>query len=364
MSTSNLNQSSSPTDAPWNTPWPANELERVSACPVCGSAERTVLHDGLIDNVFQVAPGKWTLHRCTQCSSAYLDPRPTPASIGRAYESYYTHTSDSDKPEYADLGRLRRLRRQLVNGYTRWRYSSNGLPACGFGVLVAAIVPGMKKRLDREYRNLPCIQGEGATLLDVGSGNGAFLSLARSCGWAVIGIDPDPEAVKTSVKNGFTVFQGGVDFFGNETEKFDVITLNHVIEHLHNPFSVLKKCFQLLKPGGQIWIETPNIESAGHSLFTSNWRGIETPRHLVLFNQRSLNSILLMVGFIEVKDMPRPNAVQSLFTASYALARGISPYTEIQLTMRERLQILRNELKENIFPKYKELVTVVAMKAK
>jgi hypothetical protein len=72
-------------------PWPADELEAVDCCPLCGCAERTMLHRDLTDRVFFCAPGGWHLYRCRGCEGAYLDPRPTSESIARAYSSYYTH---------------------------------------------------------------------------------------------------------------------------------------------------------------------------------------------------------------------------------------------------------------------------------
>ena len=74
--------SSSPASAPpppgADGEWPADWLEPVTACPVCGDAERRVLHAGLRDRVFGVAPGSWTLMRCRECRAAYLDPRRAP----------------------------------------------------------------------------------------------------------------------------------------------------------------------------------------------------------------------------------------------------------------------------------------------
>lgn len=347
---------------PWNLSWNECDLESVTLCPVCGSNQRTVIYDKLIDNVFFVAPGRWTMKQCNICKSGYLDPRPTLSSIGRAYNNYYTHTADNDKLSYDKLSYFRRVRRQLVNGYLAWKYSSNALPANKLGVLLAHMVPGLKTYLDREYRHLPNCKLESKNLLDLGSGNGWFLGVAKSCGWTVCGLDPDMQAVETAVDQGFTVYQGSIDYFKNETEIFDVITLSHVIEHLHDPYSVLQKCFQLLKPGGQVWIETPNIESSGHSFFKDSWRGIETPRHLVLFNRKSMKSMLLEIGFNQVNYMPRPSAVASLFTASFAILKGMSPYSMIQLSWKDRLNIVLYKLKEYLYPRHKELVTVVAKK--
>jgi len=271
-------------EKPWLEPWPADGLETVSRCPVCGHAERDILHADLIDNAFRAAPGKWTLWRCAKCNSAYLDPRPSQATIHLAYANYYTHQETVGRDDYASLSQFRKLRRRLVNGYINWQYSTSVIPASVIGVPTLMFLWPFRKRIDREYRHLPCLPEAGGTLLDVGCGDCLFLNLARTCGWDVVGLDPDPKAVANGIRQKLTVFVGGIEYFDEQTELFDVITLSHVIEHLSDPVKVLEACHGLLKPGGQLWLETPNIESIGHVYFQENWRGLEPPRHLVLFS--------------------------------------------------------------------------------
>ena len=74
-----------------NQHWPPDDLETLAACEVCGGTDRPVWLQGLADRIFGVAPGRWQLRRCAGCGVAALDPRPTEASIGRAYARYYTH---------------------------------------------------------------------------------------------------------------------------------------------------------------------------------------------------------------------------------------------------------------------------------
>src|SRR5260221_3119952 len=60
----------------------------------------TTLFRSLTDRTFRCAPGRWTLYGCAGCHSAYLDPRPTPQSIGLAYRRYYTASgADRDRSE-------------------------------------------------------------------------------------------------------------------------------------------------------------------------------------------------------------------------------------------------------------------------
>ena len=196
----------------------ADGLESVVHCPVCGETDRKILHSDLIDNVFRVAPGKWTLWECAKCRSAYLDPRPSPKTIHRAYANYYTHQDAVEKDDYGSLSLFRKLRRRLVNGYTNWRFGTRAFPSSAFGMLVAYALPSVRKVLDREYRHLHRLPIGGGTLLDVGCGEGSFLSLARNCGWDVVGLDPDPKAVANAERKGLTVHVGGIEYFDGKTE--------------------------------------------------------------------------------------------------------------------------------------------------
>lgn len=312
---------------PWHQPWPADELERVAACPICGSAERTVLHEHLVDNVFFAAPGKWTLHSCNQCGGAYLDPRPNAETIHRAYTNYYTHREARSRDDYASLSPFRKLRRRLVNGYTNWRFGTQSAPASILGVLAVFVIPKVKRALDCEYRHLPRLPKGGGMLLDVGCGDGSFLRLANTCGWNVVGLDPDPKAVVNAAGMGITVHEGGIDKFNADSNLFDVITLNHVIEHVRDPIKLLRSAHRLLKPGGTLYVETPNRGSFGAQMFGESWRGLEPPRHLVIFNQESLRIALRSVGFGPPLFIARPGITQGLFWQSENLRRGQPPLT-------------------------------------
>jgi 2-polyprenyl-3-methyl-5-hydroxy-6-metoxy-1,4-benzoquinol methylase len=98
----------------------------------------------------------------------------------------------------------------------------------------------------------------------------------------------DPQAIINCANRGVEARCGGVEQFDSKERVFDAITLSHVIEGVHDQVATLKSCWRLLKPGGYLWIETPNIYSYGHSRYGGNWRGLEPQRHLALFNWRSL----------------------------------------------------------------------------
>jgi len=285
--------------------WPADGLEAVEACPVCGARGRELLYDGLTDRVFFCAPGVWTLYRCLGCGSAYMDPRPTRRTIGLAYRSYFTHETPCAAAPERPATPLRRLKAALRNDYLRSRYGISVGPAVPLGRLAVYLAVHRRLNIDRWVRHLPR-PSRGARLLDVGCGNGQYLITARTLGWDAWGIDPDPGAVAAARSAGLRVEQRGFPDTGLPDGYFDVVTMNHVIEHLHDPVGALREVRRILKPGGTLWIATPNIGSIGGRYYGHHWRGLEPPRHLVLFTAASLALACKRAG------LPRPRWRRSL----------------------------------------------------
>lgn len=304
-------------------PWPVEGLERLNRCPVCGVEDRTILHAELWDSSFFVAPGRWTMWRCTGCGSGYLDPRPDPSSIGLAYSNYYTHQRKgaSEQP--------RTLRAALGNGYRNARYGTALKPSLAIGKWVALAFPGFKRAVDSRYRYLPRASGGAQRkVLDIGCGSGEWLLVAREAGWTAVGSDPDPVAKAGAAELGLEVRQGGAEAWEDQPGSFDAISMSHVIEHVHDPIDTLRRVFDLLGPGGQLFIECPNIDALGHSIYGPNWRGLEPPRHLVLFNGSSLSDALSQRGFVNIRHRRPPDVFAELSTRSARIAAGIDPHDE------------------------------------
>jgi len=319
-----IDEKASESKPAWHVSWPADELERVPVCPLCASSTRELLLGNLVDNAFFVAPGRWTLYRCMNCSSAYLDPRPSEASIGKAYGVYYTHTVDGPRDTRGQPGAVRHLKMALTNGYLNSRYGTQRQPATWLGIWVAKLLPLRRQKRDAEFRYLPK-PGPGQRLLDIGCGNGDFLANARDAGWEVLGIDTDPKAVAVAKQRGLDVRTGGIDLFAGGSGCFDAITLSHVLEHLHDPRQFIHAVHRLLKPGGVIFVDTPNIQSLGVRRWGRNWRGLETPRHLVLFSQAGLVGLLKAAGFENIETKRRTAVRRPMYLASLRMRMGKSP---------------------------------------
>ena len=282
----------------WERDWPVDGLESVDQCPVCGSRDKSPAVVGMLDNVFFAAPGRWTLQRCGQCASAYLDPRPTPATIGAAYASYYTHDAARIPSR---KGLVRRVYFAIVDLYVKGRYRRSGGLARGAAALIGLIAHPLANRQDSRHRWLDRF-APGLSLLDAGCGNGGFLSIARGLGWDVEGFDLDERAVATAQNAGVRAHVGTLASLAEVLNgPYDAITMNHVIEHVYDPKLDLQRAYGLLRPGGMLFVETPNIDALNLRRFGIHWRGLEAPRHLVLFNPASLARLLGEIGFEQVK---------------------------------------------------------------
>jgi len=279
--------------------WPADGLEDVPRCPVCGGDRRALLHDGLRDRTFGSAPGAWRLVRCGDCGSAYLDPRPTRSAIGLAYRDYYTHAEDPTAPD-APSG----TRAALANGELNERWGYAATPAIRAGSLLARVLPMRAALVARSVRHLHA--QPGGRLLDIGCGSGSFVAQMARLGWRAEGLEIDPAGVAVGRAAGLTITQGSAEELDAAAlaVSFDAVTMNHVVEHLHEPERALRRLVALLRPGGTLWIATPNLRSLGHRRYGPDWLALDPPRHLVLFHRASFEALLRRCG-LEVLPAPR-----------------------------------------------------------
>jgi 2-polyprenyl-3-methyl-5-hydroxy-6-metoxy-1,4-benzoquinol methylase len=297
------------------------------------------------------------MYRCDFCKSAYLDPRPTDKTIDLAYQRYCTHER---VPNFSTLSFFEKLRTALANGYRNHRYGTSDYPSSILGVLAAELMPNAKAIVDAGMRHLPNGKKKGR-LLDVGFGNGIFMLRASRAGWDVVGVDSDRKTIESARSSGLDVRLGGVESLNPTIEKFDVITLSHVIEHVHHPVKVLRACNRLLKVNGYLWLETPNVGSIGHRLFGDSWRGLEPPRHLFLFNLRSIYMTLQSAGFNKFELQPYRPLCDFMFNYSCAIFLADNPYSIPRNYGLKGIVKKGNRIAKNV-PKYREFITLKAWK--
>lgn len=284
-------------------------------CPVC-LGTGAVLYGGVRDRLFGT-PGEWRYRRCAACRLVWQDPMVTEEDVGRLYEAYYTHA----RPEESATGGARGVYRSAQRGHIANRY---GYPAARWtdrllGGLIA-LHPG--RRLDAEFLAQYLPASSTGTLLDVGCGHGATLADMHRLGWEVQGVDPDAQAVEAARGRGFQVALGTVYSADLPSGHFDAITMSQVIEHVHRPIEMLRRCRELLAPGGVLVAMTPNADSRGHRVFGRAWRGLEPPRHLQVFSRQALESAARQAGFETVRVRVTIRSARGIYDASRAIERA------------------------------------------
>ena len=135
-------------------------------------------------------------------------------------------------------------------------------------------------------------------LLDVGAASGFFLELAKKREWDVSGVEISEFAASKAREKGLNVTTGTIeDLKENNGERFSVITMWDVIEHMSNPESAVSKAKEFLEGGGIIAINTPDSGSLVAKTLGRKWHLIVPPEHLFLFSKKNMKALLKKQGF-------------------------------------------------------------------
>jgi 2-polyprenyl-3-methyl-5-hydroxy-6-metoxy-1,4-benzoquinol methylase len=246
------------------TSHPALELVP-TRCVLCGSEASEVCASGP-DFEYDTVDGEFHFVECASCQHQYLNPRPSTNDLDVIYPSnYYSFTGTTN----ALVARAQRY----------WE--------------------GGKVEL---YRGLV---GDGERrLLDVGCGNGRFLSLLRDFGdpdWQMVGLEFDEGAIAACRADGFEAHAERVEDFAEMPEqqgRFDAVIMLQLIEHVEDPALICDRVRSLLRPGGVFIIETPNLAGLDYRLFRGRcWGHYHFPRHWNLFSRAALLRMLEERGF-------------------------------------------------------------------
>lgn len=252
-------------------------------CPVCGSAG--------ISEVFKVKDNTvsqqyFSIYHCSNCQVRFTQDPPSEASIGDYYrsEDYISHT-DTAK------GLVNRIYRSVRN------YSINH-----------------KRKLIRKATGL-----EKGALLDVGSGTGYFASAMKKSGWTVTALEPDEGARKVAIEQhsltGFPV----TELFSLPANKFDAITLWHVLEHVHELKKYISAFKKLLTDNGKLFIAVPNYTSHDAKKYGEHWAAYDVPRHLYHFTPTTIKLLMKEhdLKIVDIKPMWFDSFYVSLLSSKY-----------------------------------------------
>ena len=241
-------------------------IERITKCPLCKS--------GLFLNYkevkdYAVSQETFIICNCTNCGLKFTNPRPTEEAIAPYYDfpEYFSH---EDKAK-----NLTQLVYQVVRKYT----------------------------IAKKVKFLSSLKPNEKEYLDYGCGTGELLSKASKQGWKVTGIEPNEKARNLANSKLEGKVYESIHELPN-TSTFDIITLYHVLEHIHILRKTLKKLIKHLKPTGYILIAVPNSESYDAKKYGEDWAGWDVPRHLYHFNSESIQKLSEIFDLQLTKEIP------------------------------------------------------------
>jgi len=155
--------------------------------------------------------------------------------------------------------------------------------------------------LKQKVALLNSFQTSHKTVLDVGAGTGDFLKKCKENHWKVFGVEPNKDARDLAEKKEIFLKTSLEDF---SNQKFDVITLWHVLEHVENLKEYIVTLEKLLKEKGTLVIAVPNFKSYDAQFYKEYWAAFDVPRHLWHFSQTAIQKLFAEVGLTLVKTLP------------------------------------------------------------
>jgi SAM-dependent methyltransferase len=136
----------------------------------------------------------------------------------------------------------------------------------------------------------------GRRVLDIGSGPGGFVRLAKEGGWQATALELNKESSRRLAAEGYQVIVKNLELTDMPSESFDLICLWEVLEHLPAPRVVLAEARRLLVPGGLFLILVPNVSSLVTRLLHEKSNTFGGHSHLNHFNEKTLTDLLGRAG--------------------------------------------------------------------
>jgi 2-polyprenyl-3-methyl-5-hydroxy-6-metoxy-1,4-benzoquinol methylase len=225
-------------------------------CQICGQAQRTAFarHDAI------------ALYRCTACGFVAMDPLPGADMLAALYSDTYAGASESyftkiSRKLRRSRGRIRHIRRFLADRATH-----------------------------------------GRRFLDVGCNGGFMVEAAREAGFDATGLEPDGAAIAWAKRHypANTYVHGLLGAVALPDQGFDAVYCSEVIEHAPDSNGFVAALAAALKPGGVLYLTTPDIDHWRRPRDLARWDAFCPPAHCVYFNPRNLTLLLQRHGLAVV----------------------------------------------------------------
>lgn len=230
-------------------------LETIKNCPICDSVS---FSNYLNVQDYTVSNKEFTIQQCNKCDFLLTNPRPAEDEIGPYYESkeYISH-HDESKDFISKVYKS-------VRDYT----------------------------LKQKLKFINSLRPTKGSILDIGCGTGNFLQTMKTDGWQISGTEPDSGARNVAGSRVGVAINSSINDPFFEHKQYDVITLWHVLEHIHQLNDTVDWLKKHLKEDGRIIIAVPNPQSADAVKYGRFWAAYDVPRHLYHFTKRSMANLM------------------------------------------------------------------------
>ena len=206
---------------------------------------------------------------CKQCEHKHIVPIPTDEELIKVYEDEYY---SEEKPLYIE---------RMKEDWEWWKLSYDDR------------YDSFEELLSKDRRKI----------LDIGSGPGFFLKRGKERGWEITGVEPSKQAFEYSSKElGLNIYNMFLNQdTKNDLDRFDIIHMSEVLEHIPDPRSLLNIAFEKLNPGGLVCVVVPNdynpFQIALQNACGYNPWWVAPPHHINYFYFDSLSVLLEKVGY-------------------------------------------------------------------
>lgn len=238
-------------------------------CPSCGSENFNYLFSA---EDYLVSNEKYDIKQCTKCSLRVTFPIPDSEGIMKYYrsEDYISHKESG---------------KSIINKIYK---------------VIQKIALVKKRRII--WNTFGSNNGK---LLDIGCGTGDFLQFMKKSGWDITGVEPDKNARLIAEELTSCKILTEDEHFYDST-KYDVITMWHSLEHVHDLDKQIIQIGNLLNDNGILFIAVPNYTSLDADYYQQNWAAYDVPRHLYHFSPQVLQELFKKYGYkiIGHKQLP------------------------------------------------------------
>lgn len=307
------------------------QLETIKECPICGSKRHHKWCDGY-DRLHRISSQCFIYHRCDSCGLVFLAVRPKEEDIFKFYPEEYqpyqtslnSNSLQNGSPEKQGVGQ-----RKIVKAANKLGGKIINLINGKFEYLFPYKVPSI---IQKFYKP----PSPGLKLLDFGCGSSSFLNKARDNGWQTLGADFSPGVVDRVITDGHEAFLvNSQNWQSIKTQSIDFVRMSHVLEHLYSPIEILQDLDSKLKKGGLLHIVVPNPVGLSSLIFRSYWRGLDCPRHVMLYSPLLLKKILSDLKFGDFQILHEKITKDFLGSYGYLLCdRGKIDYAEAKEMIR------------------------------